>query len=213
MRAQHPEVAAYLQQVERLLAPLPPDQRQQLVEDCAQHVRDAVGDGRSAQEAIALLGTPEEVAEQAFQEYQDQTGVDLRPRYLTRSRVWQLVGAGAALAAALAALLPPAYGEVTTSADDLTVGVPSLLEHSGPAVVVAVVVPVLLAAAPLAVRGRAWRPVSVAALVLLAGFVVIGSATIGGYFVPALLAGVVGLVLGRRSPAAAAVGSPSPAQG
>ncbi len=200
MRTQPPEVAAYLQQVERLLAPLPPDQRRHVVEDCAQHLDDAVGEGRTPQEAIALLGTPQEVAERAFQEHQEQTGVDPRPRYLTRSRVWQLVGAAAALAAGLVALLLPGYVLVMTGSDgEPAVSVLSLLEHGGLVAVGTVAVPVVLAASPLAVRGRAWWAVSVASVALLGVVVLLGSLTIGWFFLPALVADVVALVLARRA--------------
>lgn len=60
--------------------------------------------------------------------------------------------------------------------------------------------PILLTAIPLLARGRAGRPIAIACTALLAVFTVIATASIGWFFVPALLAAFVAIFLpeGRR---------------
>ncbi|MDR6415532.1 hypothetical protein [Pseudarthrobacter sulfonivorans] len=55
-------------------------------------------------------------------------------------------------------------------------------------------IPVALTALPLLIRGRALIPVSVATTVTLVVFVVIASASIGWFYLPALAAAVAAAV-------------------
>lgn len=55
-------------------------------------------------------------------------------------------------------------------------------------------IPTVLTALPLLIRGRARIKVSVAATVALAVFVVMGSASIGWFYIPALTAAVAAVV-------------------
>lgn len=61
----------------------------------------------------------------------------------------------------------------------------------GPAIFGPLLIPVLLIALPLLIRGKSWRGASVAAKVPLAVFAVTGVASIGLFHLPALLEGSV----------------------
>nr|WP_172684766.1 hypothetical protein [Arthrobacter rhombi] len=71
----------------------------------------------------------------------------------------------------------------------------TLLEETGPAIFVPLLIPVLLTGIPLLIRGKPWKGVSIAATVLLAIFTVIGSASIGWFYLPALLASAGALLV------------------
>lgn len=76
---------------------------------------------------------------------------------------------------------------------------PTLLETVGPSIFVPLLIPVALTALPLLTRGRARTPVSVATTFALVVFVVIGSASIGWFHVPALAAAVAAVVASMGS--------------
>ncbi|GAA3666166.1 hypothetical protein GCM10023081_01210 [Arthrobacter ginkgonis] len=106
-----------------------------------------------------------------------------------------------AIAASLAVLFLPLYTSETISAgsrdpdsrrvtEQLT-----LLEVNGPAIFVPLLIPVLLTGLPLLLRGKAWRGLSLAATVLLAVFAVLGLASIGWFYLPALFASAGALLV------------------
>lgn len=193
------EVRAYLLEVEHRLASLPEDQRRQVVEDLTQHIVDATDEGAVPQEVLVRLGDPKEVAEQTFQQHQEQTGVDLRPRYLGAKRILQLIAASLAIAAALAVLFLPSYIEVTeSSGGQESISSQTALEFVGPRILLVVAIPVALAALPLFARGRAWRPLSIASALMLTLFAVIGSLSVGWYFLPAMLVAIVAAFIPDR---------------
>lgn len=78
---------------------------------------------------------------------------------------------------------------------------PTLLETNGPSIFVPLLIPVALTALPLLIRGRARTPVSVATTVALVVFVVIASASIGWFYIPALAAAVAAVItsIGSRT--------------
>ena len=126
------------------------------------------------------------------------------------ARVLQGVAFALTIAVALAVLLIPL---VTSETYVEGPGIPdgpvvtehlTLLEVTGPAIFVPLLIPVLLTGLPLLIRGKAWRGLSIAATVLLAVFTVIGSASIGWFYLPALLASAGALLVRpTKRPAAA----------
>jgi hypothetical protein len=99
------------------------------------------------------------------------------------------------MAASLVLLIVPMYTQVkVTSGGPEQVSHPTLLETNGPSVLVSLLIPVVLTALPLLIGGRARTPVSVAATVALVIFVIIGSASIGWFYIPALTAAVAAVV-------------------
>jgi hypothetical protein len=117
------------------------------------------------------------------------------------ARVLQGVAFALAIAGALLMLLLPMYASETSSGGSGSPNGPvvteqlTLLAVNGPAIFVPLLIPVLLTGLPLLVRGKPWRGLSVAATVLLAVFALIGLASIGLFYLPALLASAGALLV------------------
>ena len=71
----------------------------------------------------------------------------------------------------------------------------TLPELVGPSILVPLLIPMVLTALPLLTRGRARTSVSVVSTAALAGFVLIGSASIGWFYLPALTAAVAAVTV------------------
>ncbi|AYG04869.1 hypothetical protein [Gryllotalpicola protaetiae] len=108
----------------------------------------------------------------------------------------QLIALALAVVAVAAVLFVPSYSIETSSSDHgASYFVVSALVVNGPGMLVPLGIPLLVAVAPVAARGRAWHPVSITATVLLAAFAVIGAFSIGIFFAPAALVEIVALFL------------------
>lgn len=119
-----------------------------------------------------------------------------RSGYFSPARVLQVVALTFAVAAALAVLFLPGGVEITKTSDGRQyIEEPTLFQTLGPHIFVPLLIPLLLTCAPLLFTGRGWKGVSIAATVALAVFSVIGSASIGWFYLPALLAAVAALFL------------------
>jgi hypothetical protein len=120
--------------------------------------------------------------------------------HLDSRNVRQVLALSLAIVASLVLLFVPMYTQAkVTSGGPEQVSHPTLLETNGPSVFVALLIPVALTALPLLIRGRARTPVSVATAVALIVFVVIGSGSIGWFYVPALAAAVAAVVASTGS--------------
>jgi hypothetical protein len=121
-------------------------------------------------------------------------------RHLDSKNVRQVLAVSLAVVASLVLLVVPMYTQVNvTSGGPEQVSHPTLLETVGPSIFVPLLIPVALTALPLLIRGRVRTPVSVATTVALVVFVVIGSASIGWFYVPALAAAVAAVVFSVES--------------
>jgi hypothetical protein len=108
-----------------------------------------------------------------------------------RTDVWQLASLGLSLLASLLLLVLPVYSSATSSSDGPEVTTTStLLEVNGPGVLVILAVPVLLMLLPLYARRRARRWVSLACTLVLAAGALLGLASIGLFYLPALVCSV-----------------------
>lgn len=118
-----------------------------------------------------------------------------------RKNVPQALAFSLAIAASLILLLVPMYTEVR-----LVAGGPkqasqsTLLGTVGPFILVLLLIPVALTGLPILLRGRARKIASVVTAGALAGFIVVGSASIGWFYVPALTAAVAALASSTGSP-------------
>jgi hypothetical protein len=120
--------------------------------------------------------------------------------HLDSKNVRQLLAVSLAVVASLVLLVVPMYTQVNlTLGGPQQVSHPTLLETNGPSIFVPLLIPVALTALPLLIRGRARTPVSVATTVALVVFVVIGSASIGWFYVPALAAAVAAVVFSMEN--------------
>lgn len=121
-------------------------------------------------------------------------------RHLDSKNVRQVLALSLAIMASLVLLLVPMYTQVKlTSGGHEQVSHPTLVETVGPSILVPLLIPVALTALPLLTRGRTRTPVSVATTVALVVFVVIGSASIGWFYVPAMAAAVAAVVTSMGS--------------
>lgn len=121
-------------------------------------------------------------------------------RHLDSKNVRQVLALSLAIVASLVLLLVPMYTQVKlTSGGPEQVSHPTMVETVGPSIFVPLLIPVALTALPLLTRGRTRSPVSVATTVALVVFVVIGSASIGWFYVPAMAAAVAAVVTSMGS--------------
>ena len=126
-----------------------------------------------------------------------------RPGYWNAKRVAQLIAFALATVAGAAVLLVPSYTTATSDADgNETIGSSTVWEVNGPISLLIIAIPIAITLMPLLVRGPSWPAVSVIAAVLIGLFAVIGSFTIGIYFIPAVAAELVAVFLPSRQPAA-----------
>ena len=126
-----------------------------------------------------------------------------RRGYWDAKRVAQLIAFVFATVAGIAVLFVPSYATVTSdSGGNETIGSSTVWEVNGPISLIVIAIPIAVTILPLLVRGPSWPAVSVIAAVLIGLFAVIGSFTIGFYFIPAVAAEIVAVFLPSRLPAA-----------
>ncbi|WP_425954993.1 hypothetical protein [Xylanimonas sp. McL0601] len=134
----------------------------------------------------------------------DQVADVANDRWLGAKRWWQLAAVALTVVPMVAFLFVPLYAgsSSTTSSDGVLVTQDTsatLFEVNGPGVLVALLLPVLIAVLPLPFRGRAWAVSSVVSAALLVVFVLLGGFSIGFAYVPAAVCAVVGACLRVRS--------------
>lgn len=194
---------AWLRDVEQRIASLPAAYRDDILSGLRAHLDESIAAGQSEDDALARLGTPRTVAEGAMQQYQQDTGIDPRPRYFTVKRWLQFIALAFTVAAVLAIALLPSYiqvGQTTDSsgAAEEVVESATVLQVVGVWFLLVLAIPVLLALLPILATGNAWQPLSIVSAVLLGIFTVIGSLSIGWYFLPATLVAIIAACLPTR---------------
>src|SRR5690625_1074307 len=108
-----------------------------------------------------------------------------------------VIAFGLAFAASLVLLFLPVYSTVTTISKSVTTqDTVTLWAANGPWILVPLTLPVLLTAAVALARGRGGLVVSILCTLVLAAFTVLALASIGMFYLPALVVAVVA-VLGQ----------------
>ena len=103
---------------------------------------------------------------------------------------------------AIAVLFVPSYTTAISDSDgNETIRSSTVWEVNGPTFLLVMAIPIAITILPLLVRGPSWPAVSVIAAVLIGLFAVIGSLSIGFYFIPAVAAELVAVFLPSRLPA------------
>ena len=123
-----------------------------------------------------------------------------RQRYWGAKRLVQVIAVALAVLGGWLMLVLPSYGSAAMDSSGAeTVATVTMLDAAGPAAVGLAAVPVAIALLPLFGVGRAWQPLSISASVLTGCFVLLGILSVGIFFVPALLAGLVAVFLEPRA--------------
>lgn len=193
----------YLRTLRGNLWALPQGDQREVIAGIEAHIREGLGaandDPDRIDDVLGSLGTPEEVAQQALDDFEERTGRTAHPKYLTVPRGLQIGVLALVVAATLAALLLPAgISDTQLDSGDHIIVATTLLQSNSPIVLIPMTIPLLLAIVPLLARKRGWRAVSIASTALLGVFAVIASATLGWFYLPALLLAVVAVSLPWR---------------
>ncbi|WP_176921668.1 hypothetical protein [Micromonospora sp. WMMB235] len=155
---------------------------------CA-HIADALDSGRDTAEILAGLGAPSAVAGQA----REELGLPVRDGAERAARTLSVVAvaAGVLIAVCVSFLLPSAVPVDPLGAGS---GEQGVVRRFGPGIALLTLLPALLVAAPLVLRGRARGAARFAGAAALALFAC-ASGEIGLYYVPlALVAGAAAVV-------------------
>lgn len=198
---------SYLRALGAELADAPPDTVQEIIEDVRAHLVDALDSGRSIDQALAGLGSPQDVARQARDELALADGTADRAGRAGRTLRSIAVALGVLTAVCVSFLLPSA-----ALPSDLTQAGPdeqSIMQRFGPGFALLTLLPALIAAAPLVLPARLRAKAGLAGAGGLTVLACVGG-EIGLYYVPLVLvlwaATVVPWVM-RRNPGRVAVRS------
>lgn len=194
------EASQYLRALHRSLGALPREDRDEVIDGVESHIHDALAAGeRNVEEILLNLGSPEDIAAPALDEFERRSGSRKSNGHFTVPRVAQIAAFVFVIAATLAAILLPSSVRMNiTNAGSPKIETPTLLEIHPPTVLIPLAIPLILTLIPLLVREKRWRIVSIVCVVLLAVFTVIASASVGWYYMPALLAGLVAVLYSPR---------------
>jgi hypothetical protein len=124
------------------------------------------------------------------------------PMAWRRTDLWQVVALGLSLLASLVLLVVPAFGGTSASSDGAgeVTHTTTLLESEGPRVLMVLLLPVLLTLVPLLVRGRGRRSAALACTLLLAAGALFGLASIGAFYLPALIFAIAAATAAVQEP-------------
>ncbi|WP_125616998.1 HAAS signaling domain-containing protein [Specibacter cremeus] len=192
----------YLRALRRELRPLPRSEQCEVLNGIAAHIHETLHKAghEETSKALAALGSPRMIAEQAFDDFESRTGRTARPRYLNAARALQIGAAALAVAATLAALLlPGVVRDTQINSGEHIVETLTLLQTHSAGILIPLAIPIVLTGLPLAVIGSRWRATSIACTILLAVFAVIASATVGWFYSPAFIVAIVAVSIPLRS--------------
>lgn len=183
----------YLRSVERMLSGIDAEHRTAVIDDLRGHFADAEDAGLPIQDTIRGLGTPEEIAARAAEEFGGRSeATDARAE-----RAWRVLQGGATAVAVVigvvAAFIMPSF---RTSTGHLT-----LLEMEGLWFALLPLTPVLAAAVPLVVPRSARTAVTAISIVVQLVLAALLWLTFGGLFLPPMALTVAALIVwhGLRS--------------
>ncbi|MBN9150875.1 MAG: hypothetical protein J0H56_05580 [Micrococcales bacterium] len=128
-------------------------------------------------------------------------------RYFIAKRILQIVAFALVLIPAIVLLIVPVYNLASSdSTGDSSLVTATLLDVNGPGILILFSIPVIAAGVPLFVHGRTWTVLSIVAAAVLGLWVVAGLLTIGIYFIPAFVTGIIAACLSRQPRSAQASG-------
>jgi hypothetical protein len=202
------DAARWLRSVNRRLGALASGQRAEIVDGLRAHLVEAIADGEASADVLAGLGNPADVARTAIVESGEGSEAVRLPRYLTAKRILQILAFLLVLVGCVAYLHSEGtvseFGPDPSSQGDPMVPIllsthqENLLQLGGFAILGFVTLFVVVAGAPLPIRGKAWQPVSIASAVVLALPALVLGWSILNFFIPAAAASIVAVFLPPR---------------
>lgn len=191
---------AWLADLDRRTTELPPPARAELLEGIAAHLRDALAvDPGGEVRILADLGSTDDVAAEAVGAAPASDSAPPQGWVFNGKRAVQILALVLAVAGLVTAGLLPLATSVTETSDGVReVTRETLLAQNGPGILAILAVPVILTLVPVLLRGRAWFRGSIVCGVLLALGIGPAMMSVGFFFVPALLAAGVGMILPPR---------------
>lgn len=199
------DAEAWLTELHDHLHALDPSLRQEIVDGFRAHIIDssASDSGEAMEDVLTALGTPAETAARVLDEQREATGNDPARYRWGAKRITQIVALALTIAATLALLIIPSYTSVSEdSTGEETIETLPLLSVVGAWYLIVLALPIVFTIAPLIPKHRRWQTVSIVSTILLVLFAMIGSLSIGYYYIPAAIAAIVAVFLsttGRRT--------------
>jgi uncharacterized membrane protein len=182
----------YLRSVERMLRGIDPAHRTDVLEDLRGHFADAEETGLSVEEIIRGLGTPEQIAERAVEEF----GVPPEMSDARAERAWRVMQIAAVILGAAIGL----FVAFTTPTHSTTTGTVSsdgtntystttrtLIDAMGFWIVAIALVAPIVATVPLVVSRAARTATTTVCAALLTAMTIVSGFTIGRLFVPVVV--------------------------
>ncbi|GIJ27450.1 hypothetical protein Vqi01_26120 [Micromonospora qiuiae] len=180
-----PEAAeTYLRALGAELSDAPPDTVREIVEDVRAHLTDALGSGRTMDQALAGLGSPQAVAGQARDELALAGGAADHAERAGRTLRAVAVAVGVLAAVCVSFLLP--FAALPLDLAQVGPDGQSIVQRYGPGFALLTLLPALIAAAPFALPARARRVAGTVGAVVLTAFTFV-SGEIGLYYFPLVL--------------------------
>ncbi len=190
---------SYLRSVERRLRAIAPEHRSAVLDDLRGHFADAGDAGRPVDETIRGLGSAQEIADRAVEEF----GADASASYGRAELAWRVLQGTAVATAigigALAALISPVYSTQTEGGS--IGGAPrttTLIEMNGVWVLLVALAPALITAVPLVLPRAARAGAALVCSAVLTVLAVVGGISMGGFFLPTALLSWAAVIVWTR---------------
>lgn len=184
-----PLLDRYLAEVSRRLSHLSRAQREDVLAGLREHITELQTEGATAEEIIARLGSPDEVAAAAVSELPPRAA-----RFFDAKRLVQLVAVALAAGATWTLLFARVYEGWSNGEDSEGTGGEALTQQTmaevngWPLTLMVAAIPLALTLIPVFVRGKARQTVTIVCAVLLAGIAVLTGFSVGALYVLPLVA-------------------------
>lgn len=202
------DASRWLRSVNRRLGALASRQRAEIVDGLRAHLVEAIADGEVSGDVTARLGSPADVARTTIADARVAGEVGRLPRYLTAKRVLQILVFVVVVWGSIAYLhhenSVAYFGPDSASEGDPSILTPlftregTLLQMGGFTVLGIFALLVVVAAAPLPIRGKAWQPVSIASAAMLTLPALVLGWSMQNFLIPAAAASIVAVFLRPR---------------
>ncbi|MDQ0614733.1 hypothetical protein QF046_002374 [Microbacterium sp. W4I4] len=193
----------YLRSVERMLRGIAPEHRTAVLDDLRGHFADAEDAGRPVDEIVRGLGTPQEIADRAVEEFgADAVAGDGRAESAWRVLQGAAVVVAVVIGVVVAFMMPSYTGFVDTVSSDGTRTqvdtTQTLVEVNGLWVALIALVPALVALVPMVVPRRARTATASVAAAVLTLMALVGGFSLGGFFLPTVMLSWAALIVWVR---------------